>query len=81
MIRRPRSLSRARLRGQGTLYVGPEFAGPEPKYLAKLDAFNRENAHRFARGEVARVGVYHDDDCSIFEGGACDCDPEVGWLP
>lgn len=28
-------------------------------------------------GKVAVAHVYHDDDCSIWRGGGCDCDFQV----
>ena len=26
---------------------------------------------------VGHVSVYHDDDCSVFRNGACNCSPEI----
>jgi hypothetical protein len=30
-----------------------------------------------APGSIGRVGIYHDDDCCIFHGRACDCSPDI----
>lgn len=27
------------------------------------------------KGQVSHLSIYHDDDCSIFKGGRCDCAP------
>lgn len=45
-----------------------------PKYLDALRQHLRESA---AEPGVHHVEVRHDDDCRIFDGAACDCDPEV----
>ncbi len=29
-------------------------------------------------GGFTHVTVKHDDDCSFFLGGDCDCDPDIG---
>lgn len=29
------------------------------------------------RGEVSVVHFYHDDDCKIYRGEACSCEPDV----
>lgn len=29
------------------------------------------------KGQVTHVTVKHDDHCAIWQGGQCDCDPEV----
>jgi hypothetical protein len=79
MIRKPRNLFKARRRGR-MAYVGPEFVGPEPNYLPCLDELVKRHGDQLGRGELNHVAVYHDDDCSIWEGGACDCDPAVKLL-
>ncbi|MFA4973530.1 MAG: hypothetical protein WC683_13030 [bacterium] len=28
-------------------------------------------------GEVRHIHVFHDDTCSIYKGGYCDCDPVI----
>jgi hypothetical protein len=76
MIRRPRSLFRARRRGP-VLYVGPQFTGPEPRYLALLDELARRHADALRSGKPHRIEVRHDDGCSALEGSACDCAPEA----
>ena len=32
---------------------------------------------RFRRGTVSHVDVWHDDTCSVWTGGACDCEDLV----
>jgi hypothetical protein len=34
-------------------------------------------AGRARVGEVTHVMIYHDDWCAIFEGGLCNCNPDV----
>lgn len=56
----------------------------ESNYIRKIK-------HMFALGQlpigvgVADLYVYHDDDCKIFSGGLCDCDPDIKlkilWSP
>ena len=45
-----------------------------PKYLAEVIAEGRTHGKP---GEVTVVDVYHDDDCAIWQGGPCDCQPVV----
>ena len=26
---------------------------------------------------LSKIDVYHDDDCAVFSGGFCDCDPDI----
>ena len=44
-----------------------------PSYLRQV----LEHAKDVRPGEVVQVEVRHDDDCGIFEGRPCDCEPEV----
>ena len=44
-----------------------------PPYLRQALA----NVKHVRPGEVVHVEVRHDDDCGIFEGRPCDCEPEV----
>lgn len=47
----------------------------EPNYLkALLEHLNETDQEP---GSVRRVEVRHDSWCSVFEGGVCDCEPEV----
>jgi len=34
-------------------------------------------ARKAKPGTVTQIRVYHDDWCSVFRGGLCDCNPEV----
>ena len=36
-----------------------------------------KQARRIDKAGVWHVTVYHDDRCSVFRGGGCDCEPEV----
>jgi hypothetical protein len=67
---------KARKRGN-MVYAGPEFVGPEPNYMAKLDALVKEQGHRVEPGKAYVAEVRHDDDCDVFSGGPCDCNPDV----
>jgi hypothetical protein len=31
--------------------------------------------------QITEVDVYHDDWCHIYQGGYCDCDPEIVLRP
>jgi len=46
-------------------------------YRAKLEAMIRAGRLSLEPGAVYHIDVYHDDDCGVFEGGACDCEPEI----
>jgi len=48
---------------------------PLPNYLAKLLAMD------FAAGTVTIVTVRHDDWCTFWAGGSCDCDPVIECRP
>lgn len=45
-----------------------------PKYI---DPLLEHLARSPAESGVHHVEVRHDDDCPIFDGEACDCEPEV----
>ncbi len=32
-------------------------------------------------GQVTHLDIYHDDNCAIFRGGPCDCDPAIFQRP
>jgi hypothetical protein len=55
------------------------MTNPESNYVRLLLAHYLNGGIR--RGEVNVVEVLHDDWCSIFNGGACDCDPIVVSSP
>ncbi len=51
----------------------------QPNYLPKLIAlFDQGKA---PPGTVTEAAIAHDDWCSIFRGGVCDCEPDVQLLP
>jgi len=76
MIRAPRGLFRARKRGD-VLHVGPVFIGKAPNYSRLVDELIDRNRDRLTPGTVHEIKIYHDDSCSIWSGGACDCRPDV----
>jgi hypothetical protein len=49
--------------------------GPEPAYLRQLRDLTDRGAFRL--GMVIEVRVAHDDDCDIWAGRACNCEPTV----
>lgn len=81
MRRKPRSLFKARARGPGVVYVGPEFVGgPEPHYLPLLDELYRRHGGALKPGEVSYTVVAHDAGCAQFAGGPCDCAPTASLV-
>ena len=49
----------------------------EPDYMKKV----QQMKDQFPRGVVTDVHVYHDDDCPIFRGFPCNCDPDIRVEP
>jgi hypothetical protein len=78
--RKPRSLFKARQIRPGVGYVGPEFAGPEPNYIAKQMEFIRQHPELIQPGKLVNFAIAHDDWCSLFDGGPCDCDPDISVM-
>ena len=78
---KPRRLFKARRLAGNTLYVGPEWTGPQPRYLAKVEVLLRAAAGQARPGQVGNIEVRHGDDCAFFDGGCCDCDPDVRLVP
>jgi hypothetical protein len=76
MKRKPRSLFKDRKRGD-VLHIGPQFVGRPPNYQAEVERKGEQLAGQLPPG-VYMQPIYHDSDCSIYDGGACDCDAEVG---
>ena len=48
-----------------------------PEYIKALIKAMQEGDITPHPGGVGHLHVYHDPDCKIFNGGACDCKPEV----
>ena len=46
-----------------------------PHYLKILE--KAYQAGFFPPGSVGEIEIQHDNDCAIFKGGACNCDPTV----
>jgi len=53
--------------------------GKEPAYVRELVELYRQG--KLPAGRLADVDVYHDDDCAIWTGGTCNCEPEVKVRP
>lgn len=49
----------------------------EHNHVKKLQAKITAGELSVKRGTVQSIGVLHDDDCAIFDGGYCDCDPDI----
>jgi hypothetical protein len=63
----------------GILYVSDDAARPEGSrhnYAAQLEAL--QQAGGLKPGRVYLTATYHDDNCSIWRGGYCDCKPVIG---
>ena len=48
-----------------------------PNYVPDVIKLGLRLKHKRHPGEVLHVTISHDDWCSFFQGGLCDCDPEV----
>ena len=48
--------------------------GNEPAYMRQLSELCRKGKLPSDAG-LYHLDVYHDDNCAIWQGGACDCDP------
>lgn len=48
---------------------------PIPGYVAKLLDLGSDKT-TFPPGTVSEVAVMHDDDCEIWDGKACNCEPD-----
>lgn len=44
-------------------------------YIKKLLALASEGKLDLAPGTLSHLHVLHDDDCAVWSGGFCDCDP------
>jgi hypothetical protein len=44
-------------------------------YFEKLRRFIEEN--KPASGRITEIDICHDDWCRIYQGGACNCNPEI----
>jgi hypothetical protein len=83
MIRRPRSLFRARRRGR-PLYVGPHVAGRRPYCLVDVEREIHELGSALEEPEAkldpespTHITIFHADDCAVFAGRECGCEPKV----
>ena len=46
-------------------------------HIRKIMALVQEGVLRAEPGSVQSIEVAHDDDCPIFNGGLCQCDPDI----
>jgi hypothetical protein len=61
------------------LFVSDDAARPDVSrhnYAARLEAL--QQASGLQPGQVHRTAIYHDDDCAIWLGDYCDCEPVIG---
>lgn len=49
----------------------------EDNHLLKIQAMVARGELSPAPGDVQHIDVLHDDWCSIFNGGRCDCKPDI----
>lgn len=49
----------------------------EPNYLPELAKLIAAGVIPVVPGRVVPVAVVHDDGCDVFDGKACNCDPEI----
>lgn len=60
------------------LYLSDDPTRPDPRphnYWSMLQALAAQG--KAPLGELTRASIYHDDDCAVFEGGYCNCDPDI----
>ncbi len=48
---------------------------PEHNYIRKVIEFADRN--QIPKDRLSEIGIYHDNNCGIFIGLHCDCDPDV----
>ena len=48
-------------------------------YYRKLTELHRRG--RIPAASLAEVDIYHDDWCGVYEGGYCNCDPDIELRP
>ena len=46
-------------------------------HIRKIMALVQKGALRAEPGSIQSIDVAHDDWCKIFDGGLCQCDPDV----
>ncbi len=46
-------------------------------HVNKIKVLIRKGVLRAEPGSIQSIEVAHDDDCGIFNGGLCNCDPDV----
>ena len=57
----------------------PSGGSPQNNYVKKLDMMLEAGA--IPKGEISQVDIYHDDGCSVFSKGFCDCNPDITVKP
>ncbi len=50
---------------------------PKGKYQKAILENLRDGQLAPQAGQVTHLDIYHDEDCSIFCGGPCDCNPDI----
>lgn len=60
----------------GTLWLHPHGEdAPRHNYVRKMNAMIAAGA--FNHSQVGQVTIAHDNDCAIFTGGYCGCNPDI----
>ncbi len=49
-----------------------------PRYLGPLLEKYESGEYPLVKGALTHVEIQHDDWCQIFNGGQCNCNPEIG---
>ena len=73
-MKKPRGKKPSERRKSDTLIVSSQ---PEGNYHAKVMELAKNNPGLFQLGKITHVNVAHDDWCDVYEGRACNCNPDV----
>ena len=49
-------------------------------YLKKLERMQREGKFPIEKGKQYSAKIAHDDWCQTYNGGDCNCDPEISFV-
>ncbi len=49
-------------------------------YLKKLDKMRREGKFPVESGKQYSAKVSHDSWCQVYDGGECNCDPDISFV-
>jgi len=51
--------------------------GQLPNYMVKILEGYQEHPEWYMPGKLVRLHIFHDEWCAIYEGGACNCNPDI----